>query len=125
MDSRFIYFFIVLTIAYNIFFDSYAEKQTYVLKLRNYLMIEIPQDTEVVEYISNMKHRFTVWSELESSGKNVNYTIEQLEKSGWELTNVEENHERIYYSYKKGKVVYGVCDYKNSDRWGEDVFVEE
>lgn len=125
MDSRFIYFFIVLTIAYNIFFDSYAEKQTYVLKLRNYLMIEIPQDTEVVEYISNMKHRFTVWSELESSEKKVNYTIEQLEKSGWELTNVEENHERIYYSYKKGKVVYGVCDYKNSDRWGEDVFVEE
>ena len=124
MVSKIIYILTVLVVIYNIFFENYDEKQAKIKQVSCYLSLTVPDNTEVVKFIADNKGQFIVWSLLESTKKDVDSKIKKLEASGWKLVSTEENHKRIYYTFKKNDIIYGIGNYKNGNMWKEDVFIE-
>lgn len=127
---RLVYLLIIFIAAYNVFFDSLDQKNNRLEIMKNYLSVEVPQDTKCINYKLVVRNGANglcyIWSELSSTNKDIDLTRGELYKNKWVEVNKENDGGVIYYTFKKngGSLNYSVYDYTYSKKWRENVSAE-
>lgn len=127
---RLIYISIICIVAYNVFFDSSQQKNNKLKIMQNYLSIEVPEDTQCLDYKLVVRNGTSglcfIWSELSSPNKDISKTKNVLYRNKWIEVSEENDRGAIYYTFDKNEdcLSYSIYDYIDTKKWRENVSAE-
>ncbi len=127
---RLIYISIICIVAYNVFFDSSQQKNNKLKIMQNYLSIEVPEDTQCLDYKLVVRNGTSglcfIWSELSSPNKDISKMKNVLYRNKWIEVSEENDRGAIYYTFDKNEdcLSYSIYDYIDTKKWRENVSAE-
>lgn len=127
---RLIYILIICIVAYNVFFDSTEQKNNKLKIMQNYLSVEVPEDTQCVDYKLVVRNGASglcfIRSELSGPNKDISKTKDALYRNKWIESSKENDRGVIYYTFNKNDdyLSYSIYDYIDTKKWRENVSAE-
>lgn len=116
-----IYLITIIIIVYLQFVGTYMQKKADLKLVQEYLSIPVPVNTvNTANHFRIGDGSFVIWSDLNGTNKNIDFTKTKLEQNGWKLVKTENQTTNNVYYFEKNDLYYWVSDFLvTKNGWGE------